>query len=59
MNRYFKVIEIDADTFIDAVGEDLDCLQLAVPVGNDVFVAVADTEDEISIYLDCFCEGEK
>ena len=44
MARYFKVTEIDRDSFIEAVGEDLDCAQL-------------DTEeDEIAIPLDVFEE---
>lgn len=29
MARYFKVVEIDRDSFIGATGEDLDCLQLS------------------------------
>lgn len=29
MARYFKVIEIDRDSFIEATGEDLDCRQLS------------------------------
>lgn len=28
MSRYFKIVEIDADEFINATGEDLDCCQL-------------------------------
>lgn len=28
MARYFKVVEIDRDSFIEAMGEDLDCDQL-------------------------------
>lgn len=59
MNRYFKVIEIDAYKFINATGEDLDCCQLVVPTNEAVYVAVdEDDEDEIQISLDCFCEME-
>lgn len=29
MARYFKVVEIDCDSFIEATGEDLDCCQLS------------------------------
>lgn len=59
MARYFKVIEIDCDSFIGATGTDLDCSQLVVPTNDAVFVAVDDSdESEISIYLDAFdvCE---
>ena len=57
MNRYFKVIEIDADEFINATGEDLNCCQLVVPTNEAVFVAVDEYEEyEISVPLDCFDE---
>ena len=57
MNRYFKIVEIDKDTFIDATGEDLDCCQLSIPVGKDLFVAVDECEEyEISVPLDLFDE---
>lgn len=55
MAKYFKVVEIDADEFIDNTGEDLDCCQLVIPIGNKVFVAIdEDDQDEIEIPLDCF-----
>lgn len=55
MTRYFKVVEIEADEFIDNTGEDLDCCELVIPVGKTVFVAVdEDDEDEMEISLDCF-----
>ena len=55
MNRYFKVIEIKADEFIDNTGEDLDCCQLVIPVGETVFVAVdEDREYEINIPFELF-----
>ena len=58
MNRYFKIVEIDADEFINATGEDLDCCQLSVPTSEGVFVAVDECEEyEICIPLDCFDEG--
>lgn len=57
MTKYFKVIPIDADEFIDTTGEDLDCCQLIVPENNIVYVAVDDCEEyEINIPLDCFDE---
>lgn len=55
MAKYFKVAEIDVDEFIDNTGEDLDCCQLVVPIGNKVFVAIdEDDQDEMEIPLDCF-----
>ena len=57
MAKYFKMVEIDADEFINATGEDLDCCQLIIPVNEAVFVAVdEDQEDEIEIPLDCWEE---
>ena len=55
MNKYFKIVEIDADEFIKNTGEDLDCCQLIIPTNESVFVAVdEDDEYEISIPLHCF-----
>ena len=55
MARYFKVTEIDCDSFIQATSEDLDCCQLVVPVDGAVYVAIdEDDEYEMSIPLDCF-----
>lgn len=55
MARYFQVIEIDCDSYINASGNDLDCCQEVVPTNNGVFVAIDDCqEDEICIPLDCF-----
>lgn len=46
MARYFKLIEIDRDSFIEATGEDLDCYsQLVVPVDGLVYGAVDDTDE--------------
>lgn len=56
MARYFKLVEIDRDSFIEATGDDLDCLQ-AVDVCEGVgYVAIADTETEMIIDLDVFEE---
>lgn len=53
MARYFKVVEIDRDSFIGATGEDLDCCQLATNVDGICYVAVDDEqEDEININID-------
>lgn len=55
MSKYFKVIEIDADKFIMATGEDLDCCQLVIPTNEAVFVAVDEYQEyEIQVPLDCF-----
>jgi len=57
MARYFKVVEIDRDSFIGATGEDLDCLQLSTVCDGIGYVAVDDTEeDEITVSLDIFEE---
>ena len=57
MARYFKVIEIDRDSFIEAVGEDLDCAQLLTACDGIDYAAVDDTEeDELNIPLYCFEE---
>ena len=42
MARYFKLVEIDRDSFIEATGDDLDCLQVV--------------ETEMTIDLDVFEE---
>lgn len=59
MARYFKIIEIDSDSFIEATGEDLDCCQLVVPTSDGVYVAVDDEEDEMNIPMDTFEEVEE
>ena len=59
MARYFKIIEIDSDSFIEATGEDLDCCQLVVPTNDGVYVAVDDEEDEMNIPMDTFEEVEE
>lgn len=57
MARYFKVVEIDRDSFIEATGEDLDCLQLSTEHDGIGYIAVVDTgEDEITVSLDIFEE---
>lgn len=45
MARYFKLIEIDRDNFVEATGEDLDFYsQLIVPVDGLVYGAVNDDD---------------
>lgn len=62
MSKYFKIVEIYADEFITATGEDLDCCQLVIPTNEAVFVAIDEyQEDEMEVPLDCFekeIEGE-
>lgn len=59
MARYFKVVEIDSDTFIEKVGSDLDCAQLIDCVDGIAYVAIDDTdEDELQIPLEMFDEEE-
>lgn len=57
MARYFKIVEIDSDSFIEATGEDLDCCQLVVPTNDCVYVAIDDEECEMSIPMESF-EGD-
>lgn len=56
MARYFKIVEIDSDSFIEATGEDLDCCQLVVPTSDGVYVAVDDEEDEMNVPMYTFEE---
>ena len=50
MARYFKITEIDCDSFFQCTGEELDCSQFVY-----FFVAVDDTDEvEISVPLDSF-----
>lgn len=58
MKRYFKIVEIDRDEFVNETGEDLDCCQLVVPVDGTVYVAVDDEEIEFSVLIDSFPESE-
>lgn len=58
MARYFKVVEIDRDSFIEATGEDLDCCQLSTVCDGTGYIAVDETEDEITVSLDIFEEVE-
>lgn len=58
MARYFKIIEIDRDSFVEATGEDLDCCQLVVPSGGEVYIAVDDEEHEMSVPMEMFGEED-
>lgn len=46
MARYFKVVEIDRDSFIKATGEDSDCYQLTTVCDGIGYVAIDDTEED-------------
>lgn len=55
MAKYFKVIEINEQEFINATGEELDCRQVSISTSEGVFVAIdEEQEDELQIALDCF-----
>ena len=56
MARYFKLVEIDQDSFIEATGDDLDCLQVVDVCDGIGYIAIADTEEEMTIDLDAFEE---
>ena len=59
MPRYFKITEIDEETYESITGESLDCAQVIAPVDGDVYVAV-DEEDESEICVDLdFFEQEE
>lgn len=58
MARYFKIIEIDRDSFVEATGEDLDCCQLVVSSGGEAYVAIDDEEYEMSVSLETFEEED-
>lgn len=61
MARYFKIIEIDRDSFVEATGEDLESYsQLIVPVDGLVYGAVDDNEEDvISVPIDFFEDLEE
>lgn len=58
MARYFKVIEIDRDSFIEAASGDLNGYLQVVDMCDGIgYVAVDDTEeDKISVPLELFEE---
>lgn len=58
MNLYFKIEEIDRDTFIKATGEDLTCLQMAVNCNGVAYIASVDNGmDDVLIPIGFFKEG--
>lgn len=60
MARYFKLVEIDVDSFVDIVGEDLaGCDELVAMEDGVVYVAIDETVcSEIEIDLNDFEEQE-
>lgn len=55
MAKYFKVVEITEEEFINATGEELDCCQVSIPTSDGVFVGVDEERKyEIEIPLDSF-----
>ena len=54
MARYFKIVEIDEDTFVNVTGETFDGCQIEVAEDGVVYVGVAEYEDEIDVSLDWF-----
>ena len=56
MAKYFRITEIDAETFERMTGDELDCLQVVAPADDgNVYAAVdEELEDFIEVYLDLF-----
>ena len=56
MAKYFRIAEIDAATFARMTGDELDCLQVALPADDgNVYVAVdEDGQDYIEVDLEMF-----
>ena len=56
MAKYFRITEIDAETFERMTGNELDCLQMVIRVDDgDVYAAVdEELEDFIEVYLELF-----
>jgi hypothetical protein len=56
MAKYFRITEIDATTFERMTGDELDCLQVALPADDgNVYVAVdEDGQDYIEVDLEMF-----
>lgn len=56
MAKYFRIAEIDAATFERMTGDEIDCLQVALPADDgNVYVAVdEDGQDYIEVDLEMF-----
>lgn len=51
MARYFRLIEIERDEFVEATGEDLDCYQLTCERNGVIYIAASEEADELEIDL--------
>ena len=56
MAKFFRITEIDAETFERMTGDKLDCLHVAIPADDgNVYVAVdEELKDFIEVALDMF-----
>ena len=56
MAKYFRISEIDAETFERMTGDVLDCLQVSIPADDGSVYAAVDEEleDFIEVDLDMF-----
>ena len=56
MAKYFRITEIEAETFERMTGDELDCLQVVAPADDgNVYAAVdEELEDSIEVHLDLF-----
>ena len=59
MAKYFRISEIDAETFERMTGDVLDCLQVSIPADDGSVYAAVDEEleDFIEVDLDMFEGG--
>ena len=60
MAKFFRITEVDAETFERMTGDTLACLHVAIPAGDgNVYVAVdEELRDFIGVALDMFDWGE-
>lgn len=55
MFKYFKIVEISEEEFINATNEEIDCCHINIPTSEGVFVAVDEAcEYDFVVPLDCF-----
>ena len=60
MAKFFRITEIDAETFERMTGDELDCLQVVIPADDgNVYAAVdEELEDFIEVDIDMFDRRE-
>lgn len=51
MAKYFRLIEIERDEFVEATGEDLDCYQLTCERNGVIYIAASEDAEELEIDL--------